>query len=167
MTNTIDLDKLALRSGQAVRLDLRCAPREPLVGGVSYPPEGRADARVDVSKTTTGHAIRLRSEITVAGPCARCLEPARRTVRIDAHEIEQPSSGDPELSSPYVEEGILDLDAWLSDALMLALPEKVLCREDCAGLCEVCGVRLDAPGNEGHSHERPLDTRFAKLRDLG
>ena len=39
-----------------------------------------------------------------------------------------------ELSSPYVEDGVLDLRAWARDALALTLPANVLCRVDCAGL---------------------------------
>ena len=34
---------------------------------------------------------------------------------------------------------VLDLGAWARDALALALPDQVLCRPDCAGLCAVCG----------------------------
>lgn len=167
MSGVIDLDNLALRSGQAKRVDMRIEPRPPQVGGEAYPPTDAADVHVDVSKTTTGHAMRLRSAVTVGGPCARCLEPAERRIEIDAHEVEQPQSDDPELTSPYVDEGVLDVDGWLADALTLALPDKLLCRDDCAGLCEVCGIRLDSAEAEGHSHETPPDPRFAKLRELG
>jgi uncharacterized protein len=163
----IDLDNLALSSGQAKRLDMRIEPRPPRLGGEAYPPREPAAVRVDVSRTTTGHAMRLRSSVIVAGACARCLEPAERRIEIDVHEVDQPQSGDPELTSPYVSDAMLDVDRWLADALALALPDKILCRDECAGLCEVCGIRLDSPEAEGHSHERAPDPRFAKLRDLG
>ncbi len=65
-----------------------------------------------------------------------------------------------------MEEGILDAGAWLHDAIVLALPEKVLCRPDCAGICPECGANLNEVGAEGHSHDRPPDPRFAKLREL-
>jgi uncharacterized metal-binding protein YceD (DUF177 family) len=57
-------------------------------------------------------------------------------------------------------------ELWLDDALVLTLPEKVLCRPDCAGLCEVCGASLNDVDPAEHSHERPPDPRFAKLREL-
>jgi hypothetical protein len=53
---------------------------------------------------------------------------------------------------------------WARDALALALPTSIVCREDCAGLCSVCGENLNrAPG---HEHEREPDPRWAALREL-
>jgi uncharacterized protein len=60
----------------------------------------------------------------------------------------------------------LDLGAWAHDALALAMPEKHLCRSDCAGLCPVCGESLNDSGPEEHVHERALDPRWEKLREL-
>jgi uncharacterized protein len=83
---------------------------------------------------------------------------------VDAREVDVPGGGE-ELESPYVTEQVLDVRAWARDALALALGgEQVLCREDCAGLCAVCGERLE-PGEE-HEHERAPDPRWAKLREL-
>ena len=45
---------------------------------------------------------------------------------------------------------MLDVSAWARDAIALALPEKILCRPDCAGLCGVCGKNLN---DEPHEHE--------------
>ena len=39
------------------------------------------------------------------------------------------------MRTPYVEGDMLDVSAWARDAIALALPEKILCRPDCAGLC--------------------------------
>ncbi len=60
---------------------------------------------------------------------------------------------------------MLDLRAWARDALALALPAQLLCREDCAGLCPVCGIDLNAAGPD-HAHERTPDARWAKLGEL-
>jgi uncharacterized protein len=125
------------------------------------------EGRVEVSRTTSGYALRLLAEAEIGGPCGRCLEPARLPLSIVAREVEQPDGEDPELTSPYVTDGVLDATAWLHDAITLALPEKVLCRPDCAGICEVCGVALNDLEPGSHTHERPLDPRFAKLRELG
>ena len=58
----------------------------------------------------------------------------------------------------------LDLSAWARDSLILALPDKILCRPDCAGLCPVCGKDLNA---EPHEHvEERTDPRWAKLSQL-
>jgi uncharacterized protein len=94
----------------------------------------------------------------------RCLEPAEPTFEIDAREVSQPGGGD-ELSSPYVDRGELDLHAWARDALALALPPKLLCRADCAGLCAICGANLNLAGSD-HGHEPEPDPRWAKLSEL-
>ena len=70
-----------------------------------------------------------------------------------------------ELDSPYVEDGMLDLAAWAHDALALTLPRAILCREDCAGLCPVCGVDLNTAGSD-HHHEAEPDPRWAKLSEV-
>jgi uncharacterized protein len=51
------------------------------------------------------------------------------------------------------------------DAIALAGPAKVLCREDCAGLCPVCAADLNEAGPD-HSHETAPDPRWSKLREL-
>ncbi len=142
-------------------------PERPVMGGETLAlPDPRVSSRVDVSRTTSGYALRLRLEVEVEGTCSRCLGPARRTLPIDAREVDQASESDPELLSPYVADAVLDVGAWVHDAIALALPERLLCREDCAGLCEICGIDLNAPEAAGHSHGPALDPRFAKLREL-
>ena len=74
----------------------------------------------------------------------RCLADAAVAVEVEAREVDQPVTDDEELRSPYVHEGVLDLiGAWAHDALALAVPQQLLCRPDCAGLCPVCGESLN------------------------
>jgi uncharacterized protein len=94
----------------------------------------------------------------------RCLETADQGVDVDAREIDQPDEEADELNSPYFDEGHLDVRSWARDALALALPTKIVCREDCAGLCAVCGENLNR--TPGHAHEREPDPRWAALREL-
>lgn len=165
--HTLDLDRLALVSGQGRRLDLDLDPGPVEFGGITYAVEGaRVAARVDVSRTVAGYAFRLRYEGDVAGTCVRCLGDATVAVRVDAREVDQPASTDEELRSPYVSEGELDVGAWAHDALALALPQRFLCRPDCAGLCPVCGVSLNDVDPATHRHEPEPDPRWAKLREL-
>jgi uncharacterized protein len=165
-TETFDLAGLHLTPGEGRRLDLDVAIEPFSLGGERYGVvPGLISARLDVSRTTgNGYALRLRFDANLTGPCMRCLEPASSAFAIDAREVSQPGGGD-ELSSPYVEQQELDLHAWARDALALALPAKVLCRGDCAGLCAVCGANLNVAGN-GHAHESAPDPRWAKLSEL-
>jgi uncharacterized protein len=167
--DTFELGSLRMHSGEGRRLDLSV----PL-GGFDFSNEhyetepAVVPVRLDVSRTTAeGYALRLRFEVSVVGPCMRCLEAARPTFAIDAREISQPGGGD-DLESPYVSDtsaAELELGAWARDALVLAMPAQVLCRPDCLGLCPVCGIVLNDAGPE-HVHEPEPDPRWAKLSEL-
>jgi uncharacterized protein len=165
-TDAFDLGGLHLTAGEGRRLTLNVAIEPFSLGGERYPVEPKiVPTRLDVSRTNAaGYALRLRFEATVTGPCMRCLEEAEPTFAIDAREVSQPGGGE-ELSSPYVENEVLDLRGWARDALALALPATLLCREDCAGLCDVCGENLNQAGPE-HRHEAGPDPRWAKLSEI-
>ncbi|MBM3666465.1 MAG: DUF177 domain-containing protein [Actinobacteria bacterium] len=163
----VDLERLSLSSGQAQALELKPALAPVELAGQSYEAEGGGAAgRLDVSRTTSGWALRLRYETPVTGPCVRCLEPARIELSVDAREVDQPSAQDEELRSPYVIEGRLEVERWANDAMVLGLPSQPLCRPDCAGLCAVCGISLNGADPSDHEHGGGGDPRMAKLRDL-
>ena len=161
-----DLGGLRLSAGEGRRVELE-APIEPLVlGSERYVAE---PARVPVELTISrmiggGYALRLRFSAAISGPCMRCLRDASPSVEVDAREVERPGGGE-ELDSPYVHGETLDLAGWARDSFALALPAKILCREDCAGLCPVCAVDLAEAGPD-HHHESAPDPRWARLREL-
>ena len=95
----------------------------------------------------------------------RCLEDSSTPIGIDAREVDQPGGGDEDLSSPYVTGDELDVRSWARDALALALPAQIVCREECRGLCAICGENLNEASSD-HRHEREPDPRFAKLSEL-
>ncbi|HTX31615.1 MAG TPA: DUF177 domain-containing protein [Solirubrobacteraceae bacterium] len=165
-TDTFDLGGLHLSAGEGRRLTLHVAVEPFSLGGERYPVEPKLiEAQLDVSRTNAaGYALRLRFEARLTGPCMRCLEAAEPTFVIDAREVWQPGGGE-ELSSPYVEHEVLDVHAWARDALALALPATLLCREDCAGLCGVCGENLNR-AEPGHHHDVGPDPRWAKLSEI-
>ena len=140
---------------------------EPLaLGGQPYAVESNeVETRLDVSRTLSGYVLRLRFDAPLRGACMRCVADARAVVGVDAREIDQPGEGE-ELHSPYLEDGTLELAGWARDALVLALPTRVLCREDCRGLCGVCGADLNQIGPGEHHHEEVSDPRWAKLDEL-
>jgi uncharacterized protein len=164
-TEIFNVGKLGLSSGEGRRLELEVPVGGFEFGGQHYDVVGESvDAVLDVSHTVSGYAFRLRFDAALAGPCVRCLEVADQGVEVDAREIDQPGGGE-ELSSPYFDETAeLDVHSWARDALALALPTQIVCREDCAGLCPVCGENLNR--SPGHEHEREPDPRWAALREL-
>src|SRR5205807_1493333 len=112
-TDTFDLGGLRLGSGEGRRLDLHVSIDPFMLAGEHYPVvPPLVPVRLDISRTTAdGYALRMRFEATLTGPCMRCLEPATPVYAVDAREVSQPGDAD-ELSSPYVERGVLDVHAW-------------------------------------------------------
>jgi uncharacterized protein len=165
-TDTFDLGRLRLTSGEGRRFELEVALDALQFGGETYAVTPAAvDAILDISRTTHhGYALRLRFGASLQGPCMRCLEPARPEIFVDSREVNQPGDVE-ELRSPYVEDEVLDVHAWARDALALALPVQLLCRAECAGLCAICGTDLNTAGPE-HAHERAPDPRWAKLGEI-
>jgi uncharacterized protein len=165
-TDTFELSGLRLTPGEGRRLELGVGIAAFDLGGERYSVQPElVPVILDISKTTGGgYALRLRFRATLSGPCMRCLGPAEPSFDVEAREVSQPGEGE-ELSSPYITRDQLDLESWARDTLALALPNALLCREDCAGLCPVCGVNLDQAGPE-HAHEQGPDPRWAKLSEI-
>jgi uncharacterized protein len=156
--------RLSVGEGRRIALSVRI---EPLVlGGESYAIEPEdVPVQLEVSRMAgSGYALRLRFKAALTGQCMRCLKAASPEVEVEAREVEVPGGGE-ELESPYVDGEKLDLAAWARDAFALAAPVKVLCKEDCAGLCPICAVDLNE-AEPGHHHEAERDQRWAKLSEL-
>jgi uncharacterized protein len=166
-TDIFDLGRLSLHSGEGRRIDTHVTVDPLSFGGQTYVTGGGdVPVRLDVSRTMGGYALRLRFGVPLEGPCMRCLEEAHKKVHVDAREVEQPGAGDDdELTSPYMNGEELDLRAWSRDALALALPTQIVCKEECRGLCPVCGDNLNTAPPD-HQHESEPDPRWAKLREL-
>jgi uncharacterized protein len=163
---TVDLRTLRLRPGEVRRETLDVDLEPFLLGGQRY--EGSPSTvpvQLELSQASGATVFELRLDARLSGVCMRCLGHAEATRSVRArefHDFDAPP-GD-ELRSDYVVEDRLQLSAWARDAIALELPEQILCREDCAGLCPVCGKDLNV---EPHEHlERDPDPRWAALEGL-
>jgi uncharacterized protein len=164
-TDSFDLAQLQLASGSGRRIDLHVALDDFEFGGRRYGvPDLLTRVTLDAARMASGYSLRLRFDADLDGPCMRCLEDAEEAVAVDAREIDQPGGGE-DLDSPYVDGHELDLHGWARDALALALPNQIVCRAECRGLCAVCGENLNT-AEPGHAHERAPDPRWAKLGEL-
>ncbi|HMJ00921.1 MAG TPA: DUF177 domain-containing protein [Gaiellaceae bacterium] len=165
MTTSFSLRSLRLRPGEEHRDEQEVALEPIWLGGQRYLPVlDKVLGELVVSKATSGTVFELRFQTRLHGPCYRCLADAVVEIDIAGREYQATSPDTDELRTPYLENDQLDLSAWARDALVLALPDKILCRPDCAGLCPVCGRDLNAEPHE-HEDEQP-DSRWAALADL-
>ena len=163
---SLNLRHIKLRSGEEYRdeIELELEPFE--LGGERYlPVPDKVPAELAIIKASTGTVLELGFTARLHGPCYRCLGDAVLEVPISAREYQ---ANDPEemeeLRTPYVSDDNLDLTGWSRDAIALALPEKILCRVDCAGLCPMCGKNLNEEPHE-HDEERS-DSRWSALESL-
>lgn len=99
-----------------------------------------------------------RTTLEVLIPCARCLEPV--TVRLDIQFENELDAEDKD----YIDGCNLKVEQLVHDEALLVWPERVLCRTDCKGLCNVCGQNL----NHGtcNCQSTDLDPRMAKILDI-
>jgi len=163
---TFDLRKLRLRSGDQAREQVEFALEPLVLGGQTY--ESRPNpvpTELTVTRASSGTVLELVLDVSLEGPCFRCLTDAELPLSLRLREYQAAKAeGDDDLQSEYLEDDRLDLSAWAHDAIALALPDKILCRPDCAGLCPVCGKDLNA---EPHEHaEEVSDPRWAALESL-
>ena len=85
-----------------------------------------------------------RAEIT--SPCARCLKPTATAVEAEVEEaFFRDIDGTLEVEEDHYKYSghVLELDDAVRTALLLELPSRVLCKEDCKGLCSQCGRDLN------------------------
>jgi len=161
-----NLRNARLRSGEQLREDVEVQLEPLVIGGQEYlPTPDPTPAVLTITRATTGTVFELAFRVALHGPCFRCLADTDLELPIHAREYQATNpGGDEELRSPYVEDDRLDLSSWARDAVALELPDKILCRPDCAGLCPACGRDLNA---EPHAHEEDEgDPRWAALEAL-
>jgi len=135
----------------------------------------RLQGKVNVIRTDRGVLLKgvLQTDVELA--CSRCLNPFPCSLTLRIEEEYFPTvdvvSGAPltvpdEFSYFTIDENHeLDLTDAVHQYALLAVPMKPLCRQDCAGLCPVCGKNL----NLGECRCLPPETdpRWAKLKEIG
>ncbi len=154
------------------------ASRTYLVGGVMLdlgPDLEQTDpleGTIRIARTNRGVLVTGRLTTAIAAECSRCLRDIEAPLTLEIGEEALPSidiaTGLPvaRATEPDVlrltDHHELALEPVVRDAISLAEPIAPLCREDCPGLCPVCGEELDG-GSHAHPDEL-LDARLEALR---
>ncbi len=133
-------------------------------------------AEVQGSASRRGEEVRvrgsMRTEVEVL--CDRCLAPSRAPldVEFDTRFIPPSSAATADENVELLSEDMglaafegdaVDLDELVREQILLALPTRSLCREDCRGLCQKCGADLNA--GECSCEQAETDPRWAALSD--
>lgn len=145
-------------------------PSDDEVYRVVDPIELAADIHRDRDQFRLAGTVRTTIELT----CGRCLETFRAPVHesfdvlflphVEAPAGEETKVEDDDLTTAYYREHVLDLGQLMQEQFYLAVPMKPLCRDDCRGLCSLCGTNLNTGSCScAVSWEDP---RLAELRSL-
>ncbi|MBE6574988.1 MAG: DUF177 domain-containing protein [Ruminococcaceae bacterium] len=165
------LDLRPLMRGEISTLTVDYDLTPPPMEGVIFPES--AHVKGTITDNTEFMCLTLQCDVPFIGECARCLAPVShrltfdfsRTV-VDEKGLRMVSDTDDFDEDEYVTvvDGMLDIDEQLAEALLLEFPSKLLCSEDCPGLCPKCGKPL-AEGDCG-CVTKEIDPRFEILKKL-
>jgi uncharacterized protein len=140
------------------------------------------DGRLDGPAVFDGEIFRDESRTYVGGmitatvntDCTRCLEPVTRSFEIPFRDIfvdadletekREIEVGEEDLDESLVIGGRIDLAEVVREQILLAMPERLLCSEDCRGLCPICGGNRNLIDCKCEDDE--ADPRWAALRNL-
>ncbi|MEK9664240.1 MAG: DUF177 domain-containing protein, partial [Candidatus Nanopelagicales bacterium] len=160
----VDIRDLGRRAGAMKEITRQVPAAAGLGSGLAKVPEStEVDLDLRLESVVEGVYVSGTVRVDVAAECARCLEPVTWEQIADIEELfvypPQDAHGhvtaevddEDDDAPPSIEGDLIDLEATVRDAVVLTLPIAPTCRDDCAGLCTVCGARLD--DDPGHSHE--------------
>ena len=161
----LGLSKIIDRPGASVPFSTS-VDLSDLCYGVSYPVSEPVVAQGTVRNTAGVLVMQGSLETTIHGVCDRCATEFDRKIQFPLDIVlgTELASEENEDERVFPLEGdSADLDDIVRTVFVLNLDSKLLCREDCAGLCPQCGKNLnDGPCN----CRKELDPRFAALKQL-
>jgi len=171
----LDVRSLQRRPGSMVTVTRSVLAPTGLGVAMARVPEGSPiDLDLRLESVLEGVLVSGTADLEISAECSRCLDSFDWHQEFDLTELfrypptdargavveEDDESDDP---LPVLEDDLINLEPTLRDAVVLDLPLAPLCREDCPGLCSVCGAKLE--DDPQHAHETS-DPRWAALAAL-
>ena len=130
----------------------------------------KGNVRLDRTEVFVNGHIDTRAQVE----CDRCLQPVELPVHADfaleyipgsAYESSEAAElTDAQMSVSVFDGDVIDVDEIVKEQILLAVPSRVLCREDCKGICPECG--LDRNTGECNCVTDNIDPRWAALKNL-
>lgn len=135
-----------------------------------FPIIKKQDAHVTIKHVKQRELIITGEEkLVLRVPCDRCLKPVEVPFvldfvkNVDLQESVEAQTDEMDEKN-YIDGYYLDVDKLLYNEILIGWPMKILCDEDCKGICNVCGQNL----NEGSCdcEDTSLDPRMSVIRDV-
>jgi uncharacterized protein len=159
----VPVNELTRRPGQMSELELEITLASPMGQGAATVPAGEV-IELNLRLESVHEGILATGEVdsTAKAECSRCLEPLNLAVEVDfqelfAYSLEQEDDF-------LVQDEKIDLEQAITDAVVLSLPFKPVCSEDCLGLCSECGMKMAE--DPEHVHQAQIDSRWSELESF-
>ena len=134
--------------------------------GAGHPPVKPVHIIGTVENRTGIVTLGYLATFTLNTLCDRCLTPVERDLSMNfEHILVHELAGEDEEEFIVCGDYTLDLDELVAMDILLELPTRILCREDCKGLCPKCGTNLNE-STCNCSQEKEVDSRLSVLLTL-
>lgn len=148
-------------------------PQDFNEGAVEVDSKEPIPVHIVLTSVSEGVLVDLSTQVHVHGECARCLDPVARSFDIHTQELfynpgmraKALAEGDETAEEMMeIEAESIDVETLLRDSILLELPARLLCSQDCEGLCPQCA--LPYRELELDHHHDVIDNRWASLAGL-
>jgi uncharacterized protein len=159
----VSVNDLTRRPGQMRELEMDITLTIPMGQGAATVPAGEViELNLRLESVHEGILATGELDSTAKAECSRCLEPLNLAVEVDfqelfAYSLEQEDDF-------LVQDEKIDLEQAITDAVVLSLPFKPVCSQDCLGLCSECGMKLAE--DPEHVHQAQIDSRWSELESF-
>lgn len=166
----IDLSKVLTHEGKQQHVEIEPAGEKfsCRLGTFAYAEKSPVSLTIT---HTENQILKITGEgkVSVWIPCSRCLTPVKNTIDIDIDEEVDMKLSDEERiealdESSYIRNRELDTDKLLHNEMLIMWPMRVLCKEDCKGICSRCGANLNQGSCDCDTAD--LDPRMAVISDI-
>ena len=166
----ISLSETMQVAGGTFSKEVFCETKEFTLSGGQYPFLENGPLQLTV-KNSGGRKVQLSlsGKVVLSVPCDRCLRVTAVPVSLQTErEIDFTKSQEERAAeldeTNYINGYDLDVDEFVCEEILLGFPMKVLCKENCKGICKVCGANLN-DGECGCDRTEP-DPRMSVIRDI-
>ena len=153
------------------RLHMAISPADVGMEIPEIPVSSPIHLELQLSKRRDTFLIEGRVRTSAALECARCLDSFHQDIEetialvVRRGDVPRVDELDDEVKVIAAEAEAVDLSEEIRDAVLLSLPVKPLCSEECQGLCPLCGQNLNREGACG-CHQEIIDPRWEALRAI-
>ena len=166
----LDIEELIEKSGEAKEFTVEFSPETILYSHTEYPIDQKQPFKLHLQNVEERELLIMgETIITLTLSCDRCLREVPQVFSVKIEKVIPISEGvlqpDPEEDGGLViDEHFLDIDRLVSEEILLDFPTKVLCKEDCKGICPVCGRDLNS--GECGCDRVVMDPRMAQFSEI-